>query len=130
MDFSEAAAVLLSTDTRVKIECAYTDLQARSGIVTIHPFLLDTQDTKFKGHGSIDLRQEQFNLTVEPYPKDFTILSSRGPLHVTGTFSNPEFSVEPTFPSPELGMADDSARCRGMVNALQNARREQLANKN
>lgn len=130
MDFSESAAVLLSTDTRVKIECAYTDLQARSGIVTIHPFLLDTQDTKFKGHGSIDLRQEQFNLTVEPYPKDFTILSSRGPLHVTGTFSNPEFSVEPTFPSPELGMADDSARCRGMVNALQNARREQLANKN
>ncbi|HSF08633.1 MAG TPA: AsmA family protein, partial [Nitrospirales bacterium] len=130
MDFSESAAVLLSTDTRVKIECAYTDLQARSGIVTIHPFLLDTQDTKFKGHGSIDLRQEKLNLTVEPYPKDFTIMSSRGPLHVTGTFSNPEFSVEPTFPSPEFGMADDSARCRGMVDALRNARKEQLADKN
>lgn len=112
MDFSKSAAVLLSSDTHVKIECAYTDLQARSGIVTIHPFLLDTQDTKFKGHGSIDLRQEKLDLTVEPYPQDFTILSSRGPLHVTGTFSDPKFSVEPTFPSPEFGMADDMPAVR------------------
>ena len=130
LDFTESAAIFLSTDTRVKIECGYTDLQARSGIVTIHPFLLDTKDTKFKGHGSIDLRQEKLDLTVEPYPQDFTILSSRGPLHVTGTFSDPEFSVEPTFPSPEFGMADDSARCTGMVDALRNARKEQLANNN
>ncbi|GJL57761.1 MAG: hypothetical protein NPIRA03_06180 [Nitrospirales bacterium] len=130
LDFTESAAIFLSTDTRVKIECGYTDLQARSGIVTIHPFLLDTKDTKFKGHGSIDLRQEKMNLTVEPYPQDFTILSSRGPLHVNGTFSDPEFSVEPTFPSPEFGMADDSARCTGMLDALRNARKEQLADKN
>ncbi|WP_443147801.1 AsmA family protein [Nitrospira sp.] len=128
LDFTESAAIFLSTDTRVKIECGYTDLQARSGIMTIHPFLLDTKDTKFKGYGSIDLRQEKLDLTVEPYPQDFTILSSRGPLHVTGTFSDPEFSVEPTFPSPEFGMADDSARCTGMVDALRNARKEQLAN--
>ncbi|WP_447962956.1 AsmA family protein [Nitrospira sp. Ecomares 2.1] len=130
LDFTESAAVFLSTDTRVKIECAYTDMQARSGIVTIHPFLLDTKDTKFKGHGSIDLRQEKMNLTIEPYPQDFTILSSRGPLHVMGTFSNPEFSVEPSFPSPEFGMADDSARCTGMVDALRTARKEQLADNN
>ncbi len=128
LDFTESAAVFLSTDSRVKIECGYTDLQARSGIVTIHPFLLDTKDTKFKGHGSIDLRQEKLDLTIEPYPQDFTILSSRGPLHVTGTFSDPEFSVEPTFPSPEFGMAEDSARCTGMVDALRNARKKQLAN--
>jgi AsmA family protein len=130
LDFTESAAVFLSTDTGVAIECAYTDLQARSGIVTIYPFLLDTTDTKFKGHGSIDLRQEKVKLTIEPYPQDFTILSSRGPLHVTGTFSNPEFSVEPSFPSPEFGMADDSARCTGMVDALRNARKDQLADNN
>lgn len=122
LDFAESAAVFLSNDTGVKIECAYTDLQARSGMVTIHPFLLDTTDTKFTGHGRIDLRQEKMELTVEPYPKDFSILSSRGPLHVSGTFMKPSFSVDPTFPSPEFGTADDSARCSGMVEALRTAR--------
>jgi hypothetical protein len=123
LDFTESAAVFLSTDTGVKIECAYTDLQARSGMVTIHPLVVDTTDTKFKGHGKIDLRQEKLNLTVEPYPKDFTILSSRGPLHVSGTFKKPSFSVEPSFPSPEFRTADDSARCSGMIDALRTARK-------
>ncbi|HBP86797.1 MAG TPA: hypothetical protein DD706_03765 [Nitrospiraceae bacterium] len=130
LDFMESAAVFLSTDTGVKIDCAYTDLQARSGIITIHPLLLDTKDTKFKGHGKIDLRQEKMDLTVEPYPKDFTILSSRGPLHVSGTFMNPNFSVEPSFPSPEFGTADDSAQCTGMIDALRQARKtESSSNK-
>jgi uncharacterized protein involved in outer membrane biogenesis len=125
LDFIESAAVFLSSDTGVDIECAYTDLQARSGMVTIHPFILDTKDTKFKGHGTIDLRQEKMNLTVEPYPQDFTILSSRGPLHVSGTFMNPSFSVDPTFPSPEFGTADDSARCTGMIDGLRTARQQE-----
>ncbi|MBA3614239.1 MAG: AsmA family protein [Nitrospirales bacterium] len=121
LDFTESAAVLVGPDTGVPIECAYIDLQSRSGIVTIHPLVFDTTDTKFKGHGKIDLRQETINLTVEPYPKDFSLLSSRGPLHVSGTFMSPDFSVDPTFPSPEFGTAGDSARCTGMVDALRKA---------
>ncbi|MEX2491610.1 MAG: AsmA family protein [Nitrospirales bacterium] len=124
LDFSESAAVFLSTDTGVDIECAYTDLQARSGMVTIRPFLLDTTDTKFKGHGTLDLRQEKLDLTVKPYPKDFSILSSRGPLHVNGTFLHPSFSVDPTFPSPEFGTDDDNARCTGIVEGLKKARKK------
>ncbi len=126
LDFTESAVAFLGTDTGVPIDCAYTDFQARSGIVTIHPFLFDTQDTKFQGHGKIDLRQEKMNLTVNPYPKDFTFLSSRGPLHVTGTFSNPSFSVDPSFPFPEFGTADDSARCSGTIEALRKARKNSM----
>jgi len=126
LDFMESATVFLGTDTGVPIDCAYTDLQARSGIVTIQPFLFDTSDTKFKGHGEIDLRQEKMDLTVNPYPKDFTLLSSRGPLRVAGTFKNPSFSVEPSFPSPEFGTADDSARCKGMIEALRKARKSNM----
>ncbi len=121
LDFLESAAVFLNKDTGVTIECAYTDLQARSGQVTIQPFLLDTDDTKFKGFGEIDLRQERMDLTVHPYPKDFSLLSSRGPLHITGMLKNPKFSVEPSFPSPEFGTADDSERCLGMDKALKAA---------
>ncbi|GJL63359.1 MAG: hypothetical protein NPIRA04_20130 [Nitrospirales bacterium] len=126
LDFTESATVFLGTDTGVPIDCAYTDLQARSGIVTIKPFLFDTSDTKFKGHGKIDLRQEKMDLTVNPYPKDFTFLSSRGPLHVAGTFKNPKYSVDPSFPSPEFGIADDSARCTGMIESLRKARKSDM----
>lgn len=126
MDFIESAAVFLGRESTVPIDCAYTDLQARSGIVTIQPFLIDTKDTKFKGAGKIDLRHEQMDLTLHPYPKDFSLLSSRGPLHVTGTFKNPRFGVEPSFPLPEFGTADTSARCLGMIEALKTARKNQM----
>ncbi len=126
LDFTESATVFLGTDTGISIDCAYADLQARSGIVTIKPFIFDTKDTKFKGHGKINLRQEQMNLTVEPYPKDFTLLSSRGPLNITGTFKNPSFGVDPSFPSPEFGTADDSQRCTGMIEDLRKARKDQM----
>jgi len=126
LDFTESATVFLGTDTGVPIDCAYTDLQTRSGIVTIQPFLFDTSDTKFKGHGKIDLRQEKMDLTVEPFPKDFTFLSSRGPLHVAGTFKNPNFSVDPSIPSPEFGTADNNARCDGMIEDLRKARKRDM----
>ncbi len=126
LDFAESATAFLGTDTGIPIDCAYTDFQARSGIVTIKPFIFDTKDTKFKGHGTIDLRKEQLDLTVNPYPKDFTFLSSRGPLHLTGTFMNPSFSVDPSFPFPEFATADDSARCKGLIENLRKARESDM----
>ncbi len=126
LDFAESATTFLGTNTGVPIDCAYTDLQARSGIVTVKPFIFDTKDTKFEGHGKIDLRQEQLDLTVNPYPKDFTLLSSRGPLYVTGTFKDPSFSVDPSFPFPEFGTEDDSARCIGMIEDLRKARKSDM----
>jgi hypothetical protein len=123
LDFVESAAVFLGTDTGVPLICAYADLQVRKGIATIKPFLIDTTDTKFKGWGIIDLGQERMDLTVKPYPKDFSLLSSRGPLNVTGTFMNPEFGVDPSFPLPEFGTADDSPLCSGMMEALKKARK-------
>ena len=50
------------------------------------------------------------------------LLNSRGPLQVEGSFAKPSFGVEPSFPSPELGTADDSARCSGLVESLREAR--------
>ncbi len=123
LDFSESVAVFLSTDTGVTIECAYTDFHAREGQVTIQPFLLDTKDTKFKGFGTLDLARERLDLTVHPYPKDFSFLSSRGPLHIRGTLKNPDFNVDPSFPLPEFGTAQDSERCLGMVEAIKATRK-------
>ncbi|MEX2492459.1 MAG: hypothetical protein WD425_11920 [Nitrospirales bacterium] len=63
------------------------------------------------------------DLTIKPYPQDFTLVSSRGPSHITGTFTSRNFNVDPSFPSPEFGSPDDSARCAGMIEALRTARK-------
>ena len=71
---------------------------------------------------TIDLRSERLDLRIDPKPKDFSLLSMRGPLFVNGTLGDPQFDVDPGFPSPEFGMADDSARCDGFIEALREAR--------
>ena len=127
LDFAESTVVFLNTDKGVNIDCAYADLQARSGHVTISPFLVDTKDTKFKATGIIDLRQEQVDLTIKPYPKDFSLLSSRGPLDITGPLIAPNFNLNPSFPSPEFATADDSVRCENLITLLRTARKSNSA---
>jgi len=124
LDFVESLGVFLGEETSVAIDCSYVDLQARSGIVTVDPLLIDTSDTKIRGQGTINLREEQVDLTLRPYPKDFSLLSSRGPLHIDGTFLSPEFSVDASIPTPETGSAGDSARCEGLVKALRDGRKK------
>lgn len=65
---------------------------------------------------------ERLDLTVAPYPQDFSLLTSRGALRVEGSFRNPEFSAAPGLPSPDLGLAEDSPRCQGFIAARRAAR--------
>jgi len=55
---------------------------------------VDTSDTALLGRGSIDLREERFDLTLLPRPKDKSPISLRSPLKIGGTFLDPSFAPD------------------------------------
>jgi hypothetical protein len=59
--------------------------------------VFDTAVVNVGGSGTINLKNEEMDLQLKPEPKDRGIGSLRTPLHVKGTFGNP--NVGPTWAS-------------------------------
>ncbi len=126
-----------------RVNCAFADLQSRSGIVDIATLVLDTDDTVMLADGSVDLTAEELDVTVEPHPKDASILAAQTAVSIAGPFT--DISVLPgaslpsraaaaavlasvvspaaaILPFIESGSGQDSSYCSGMVTALDSAR--------
>jgi AsmA family protein len=95
LDVAEALKFLVGKDRMVTVRCAYADLDAKGGMLTVRNFAFDTTDTVLLAEGSADLREERLSLQLKPRPKDVSPVSLRGPLRVGGTFRNPTILPEP-----------------------------------
>jgi AsmA family protein len=148
LDLGEALVALFDKKATTEINCAFVDLPTTSGVMKIGTFVIDTDDTVFFSKGSIDFKKEQLDLVIDPNPKDFSVFSARAPLHIGGSFKEPNFTVGaraivrgafslallPSAPivslysllqGNEKGQKDDiqnSDRCSRFIEALNEAR--------
>lgn len=94
IDGAEIIKFLLGGDRNARLRCAVADFKIDDGLMQTEVFVFDTTDTNIIGEGTINLQNEQLELTLTPLPKDKSILSGRSPLHVTGTFKDPAFAPD------------------------------------
>ncbi|MBL8497443.1 AsmA family protein [Nitrosomonas sp. JL21] len=92
LDLGEALVALFDKESNTEINCAFLDLPTKNGLITISKLIIDTDDTIFLGSGSINLKQEQLDMVIDPHPKDLSVFSARAPLHIEGTFKKPTFT--------------------------------------
>jgi uncharacterized protein involved in outer membrane biogenesis len=81
-------------DKQVKLNCMASDFQVSNGLMRTRTFVVDTDEAVITGDGSVNLANEQMDLTLNPKTKGLRIFSLRSPLHVRGSFSKPEVSVD------------------------------------
>ncbi|NHZ35591.1 AsmA family protein [Massilia rubra] len=81
-------------DKQVKLNCMASDFQVTNGLMQTRTFVVDTEEAAITGDGTINLANEQMDLTLDPKTKGLRIFSLRSPLHVRGSFSKPEVSVD------------------------------------
>jgi AsmA protein len=92
----DAAPVKLKGDEEIDIRCAIADFGVKGGVAEANAFVFDTAVVNVGGKGTINLKTEEMNLELKPEPKDRGIGSLRTPLHVKGTFGDPDVG-------PDLG---------------------------
>jgi hypothetical protein len=87
--------VLLGEDKAdvVPMNCFAANLTADAGVVKAEVLVLDTDKATVFGSGSFDLRKETWDLIFKPKPKQVT-LTTAVPIHLGGTFRDPEVSAE------------------------------------
>ncbi len=94
LDVAQALGVMVSGDKLLAIDCAIVDLEARHGVLRPRTMVVDTSDSTLWMDGSLSLANESLDLRAIVHPKDFSPMTLRSPLHVRGSFSQPEVSVE------------------------------------
>ena len=92
-------------DRDATLHCAVAGFDVTRGVMNTNVLVVDTSDTSITGTGSVNLRDETLAFTLSPLPKKPSILSLRGPLHVTGTFSDPDVGVDKATVSLRAGAA-------------------------
>jgi len=92
-------------DKQVKLNCMATDFRVDNGLMNARRFVIDTDEALIDVAGTINLANEELNLTLRPQTKGFRILSLRAPLYVKGPFSQPKVSVDKTVLAMKGGAA-------------------------
>jgi AsmA family protein len=95
LDVADVLGLVVTGDKSIPIRCGLLDISGRDGQMDIQTLVFDTSNTVISGEGKIDLRDEKLNVVLMPVPKDFSFLSLRSYLRVTGRIKN--MSV---FPDP------------------------------
>jgi uncharacterized protein involved in outer membrane biogenesis len=95
LDVTHMLVVVVRGEKLIPIRCALLDLQGENGQMGVQTLVVDTANSVVSGEGKIDLRDEKVNFVVIPEPKNFSPLSLRSFIRVTGGFKN--VSV---FPDP------------------------------
>ena len=95
LDVAHTLGVVVRGDKPIPIRCGLLELQGENGQMGVQTLVFDTANSVVSGEGKIDLRDEKVNFVVIPEPKNFSPLSLRSFIRVTGGFKN--VSV---FPDP------------------------------
>ena len=114
LDGGEIIKFLVVGDRETPIRCGAASFEVKDGLAASRSIVLDTVDTQIEGSGTVNLRDEQLDITLKPHPKDVSILVVRSPIHITGSFAKPNVSIDKGGLLKRLG----SSALLGLINPL------------
>nr|WP_315466991.1 AsmA family protein [uncultured Undibacterium sp.] len=90
-------SIVLTTlfgDEEVKLNCLAAHFSVQNGLMQTKQFVVDTEQSRLNLQGSINLRQEQFDLAITQKSKGIRLISLRAPIYVRGSFQHPTTKID------------------------------------
>ncbi|MEO8248000.1 MAG: AsmA family protein [Burkholderiales bacterium] len=94
VDVAQALGILIKGDDLLRIQCNVIDLQVERGLIKPKLLVFTTADSTVWMDGLISLKTESMGIKVAVAPKDFSPLTLRTPIEISGTLSDPSVSLE------------------------------------
>jgi uncharacterized protein involved in outer membrane biogenesis len=90
LDLARAASLLIrGSDQKADLRCAIAAMHAKDGSLVPDLMVIDSSDELIHGAGSIDFRDEKYDISLKADSKKPTLVALRGPIMITGTFKHP-----------------------------------------
>ena len=95
LQFGNAVLAALQVPSHTELRCMVVDMPLERGVLTTRTFLIDTRASNIDVKGSINLRDERLDLTVDTTAKHFSVGSLPTPIDIGGTFRDPSIMPKP-----------------------------------
>ncbi len=105
LDLARAFLLFVGGDQTSQIHCAVGSFKLTQGRMTPDILVVDTSAVTIRGEGSVDFRDEKYNLLLKASSKKASLLALRGPILIGGTFKHPTVAPEPAALTTRLGAA-------------------------
>src|SRR3989344_3884424 len=93
LDLMEGLVEFISGDESLPISCAQVRLEARDGVLRPAPAIVTTPDSTLWADGHISLKDETLDLRTRVAPKDFSLLTLRTPVQLSGPWRQVDVKV-------------------------------------
>ncbi len=110
----EILQLSLMGDKTVKLNCGVVDLVVKAGVMEANTMALETEVSTIVGSGRIDLERETLDLTLVPKTRATSPVALRSPIHVKGSFSNPDIQLD----TASVAARSIGAVALGLINPL------------
>ncbi len=94
LDFGNATLSLLGITPRTEVRCLVGDFQLQDGLLNTRAFILDTGNTNLLLDGGANFKEEKLDLRLRTKPKRANIARLKAPIHIKGTFADPDISPD------------------------------------
>jgi uncharacterized protein involved in outer membrane biogenesis len=94
LDLANATKYLLYGDPNAPVHCGVVSGRIQDGRLVPQTFVIDSSEEKITGEGTIDFKDERYDLRLVADSKRASLVALRGPIRVGGTFKHPEVRPE------------------------------------
>ena len=94
LDAAQALGMWIQGDESLKLNCAALDAVVQDGVVKSRHAVLDNADSTLRIQGGLSFKSEAIQLRMVSEPKDFSPLSLRSPVTVSGQLQAPSVGIE------------------------------------
>lgn len=101
-------SLLVRGDRDIGVHCGALVLDLRNGSGKSQ-VVLDTEQTRTEGVGTVDLRDERWDLVLTPQPKNPGLFTRRASIRIQGTFRTAEISIQERIAIGRVGRTVQSA---------------------
>ncbi len=85
--------LLAGGDKTISVNCGGMAFDIKDGIGKSKLLVVDTEQTQILGDGGFNLKDEKFDVTLTPKPKNVGILSLRTPVRLYGRFNQADYEL-------------------------------------
>ena len=110
LEVGNAILSALGVPNRAELRCFIADMPLKDGILSARTFLLQTTEARTIGRGSVNLRDQTLDYSLDTRSSHFSVGSLAGPINVTGKLGSPSIR-----PSTEVVARAGAATALGVV---------------
>jgi uncharacterized protein involved in outer membrane biogenesis len=94
LNIGKVLSLMIRGDRDIDLHCGAIAFDVRQGSGKSKAIVVDTEQTRTEGVGTIDLREERWDILLTPQPKKPGLLTRRGSIRTHGTFRTAQISVQ------------------------------------